>query len=297
MEKLNNIVYVLVTVVVTIIIIATIAIPVVSDSQSSLATYENNTVAPKYTLLETVNENLEISFNHTSGVLSINDEEYTNVSSDGAGIVAFSDDFLIIGGANGFSLWATTHYYQNTVDWSLDITGTSWSASAPAYPDFYNSGTLDYLLVADENGTYGVYSPTDWSDVKISNDSNIAVMQCRQHFGHTIVSSFDTIENLTFLDYAQPSAGYISEPSEPQVSELVYENVGREIYSISTWHITTSDGSVIANLNHTFLIAPIQYNVWEDNNGIYYTLLSILPIILLMIPVFFVARILSNGRD
>ena len=59
----------------------------------------------------------------------------------------------------------------------------------------------------------------------------------------------------------------------------------------------TIDGFGFNVTNYEEVFVPLDYSILENNDGMIYSLLAILPLLLMIIPVIIVVRLVTNGRD
>ena len=292
MEKLSTVLYGIISLAVIVILVATVAIPVINDSQTELYSTAQNTTQ-LYAATSSSDADLTITF--SDSVITVNDYVVPTATSNVVLLCGKSCLFATNSGLRWLSY--EDSYVVNSV--------TSFIVSDGAYNinNGSKTGTLpdNTIYYAAENGTYGVF---DSSNFNIN--SNTPLIGVRFNFtagGHTNthligVGTYDNMSVSMYTNSGQPETT-ITDWTDASATISTTEKNG---------YLTVDSSSVVGTYpgsetpttvsgGFTKYIAPIEYKYLEKQDNMYFVLLSIIPMLLIIIPVVLAARLITNGRD
>lgn len=282
MEKISEMTYGVVCLVVIVILIGTICIPVIEDVQSEQVTKGQNSTQ-LYTAVSS-NSNVEITL--SDGVLTVNDYDVSDLIG--------TTNILCV--CNTFAVLAFEAITGSILVYDSD--GANFTTSASIV-----SGVLTYtptdatektvnvegnLIYAAENGTYGNFTG---GPIYFNESSQLYIVQTSRLDNPTLGSILDyglfsgTYEELTFHEWYVSSEGDWTVTIElPEITE------GRGCLSFDSVDFipTVKSTNGVAEYQRVIglpLIAPIEYTYLTENSNMIYQLLNILPLLLLIIPV------------
>lgn len=282
-NSMGTIVYTVVCVLVIVLIITTTLIPVIEDSQTEIKTVGQNT-----TIVYSVaaSSDTEVAITMSDGVISVNGYSVP-ASRDRA--IALSESFLV------------QSYNNNTMVLITDgvqvsgITSMTLSNGTITYSGS-ESGTESYtgdVLYASATGNYGFFS-TD-SVFKINEDAVIWSYFSDGFDNSDLSPSRIGARGVLKGTYEEMQATFINvnttvESVTMSLNVTDNKDLSYDVVSSSVMTLTTSDGSYTSSTKHP-LIAPIEYVYISNTDNAIITLLSILPIMLMMIPIMVVVRL------
>ena len=292
MEKINTIVYGLVSLVVIVLVVSTVALPVVQDSQYSVTDKAMN-ANERYTI-------------------SSPSETYTIEVIDGALSFNGVDPDEILTGESGtaYIIWdsGSIEYYKSAGSWTTLGTIYVYSENDGFFANQYikkvvcsngtitatTSANVDYtysytfLMCPDVNGEYGSYNRADLTTESIYADSSSTIYIYDGYYTHTMLIAKGTYDDINVIIACANSEVTTDDVSVSFVTTPTDLNLSNKLDSISV------TGQTVRNLE---IFIPIEYTTITENNSVIYTLLAIIPLLLMIIPVMIVARLVVNGRD
>ena len=301
MEKLNTIVYGLVSLVVIVLLVATVALPIIEDSRYDLQTVEQNSDY-RYELIEST-DTMVIKI--TGGKPTINGENVTwgdNMPSGSTTKFFIYSDIAVISinYVKDTDTWSTTWaaFFDIANDddravASLDATtsatfsnGTLTITRATPGSEFSYTSPYSWVLCPNDTGDYVAYPISDLStkSVYVDNTSEIYLSGTTAQSGWLAHGTLNNIE-VDFNVYS----GAVSTPGSITVT---YEDA---FYGATCKVLSVSKTGSMATIDYIFV--PIDYHALTQNNSVISVLLSILPLLLMIVPVMIVARLVVNGRD
>ena len=283
MEKLSGIVYGLVSLVVIILLVVTVAIPVVDDAQSEQKTIMQNT-AEKYTVIsasEDVTLNIDPQNNYRATINDVSLEEYVPgpYTDNQRCYVIWDKGFASSTYSADSEKWLYWHYAFDNLPAGIDggvMIFSDGEGTLTVDAENIYSTTYDWLMIPTEDGEIGAW-PSSSLPIYVDSTSTIYLMY--RYANNGLVAS-GTIDDLDVSFYAV--SGVLSDTTITAVYEDAF---------YITNELTGFDKTI------SYVYAPIDYTIRDDNQNMIYTLLSIIPILLMIIPVIFVARLITNGRD
>lgn len=277
------------SILVAVIVVATVAIPVIEDSSKDIHSTVQNTTQKYYaTSSGDLSEDLTITLESTNSY-TINGESYDlNINS----IVMITDtgDMWVIYG-NNYNLYqknssyiqrslgiggSTTFYtdgtYKATTSAGVEYTGTFGNVIYPS-----NDGDLGYFL----NSTAYADDASDiiFFSISGSNGAMFAIeYKATGEEVEKIVSPFASGAEVTLSDAAISYNSTDETIADNAINGLTYK-VGDTSYTVSSF------------------IAPLEYKTITENDSAMISILQIVPLLLLIVPVMMAVRMYSSRGE
>ena len=295
--ELTKIVYGLVSLVVAVLIIATVAIPVVNDAQNSQVTEYNNSVS-KFVVTES-SDDVTLELDDTTGLISI-DGVVDNQAPINTGIEKIwfmNGAFRLLYYDEGYHWVAVEASENGLVDHSSlmnKIVYEDGVISAYKFTDdtLSFSAESDFLLYPCSTGTYGLYVTNESTNYLINNSSEIWIGSQATNYAlfHGTKDNISQVGLVARSTYDSVTLDLIVEESD---NGLTWKP---SVNSSMTFSDSTNTNSDLTD-KWLQIIVPISYLGISEDNSIARTLLGIIPLILILIPVLCAARMVTGGRD
>lgn len=301
----GGLVYSVVAIAIIVLIVSTVAVPVIEDSSETIRTVDQNT-AQRYSI---VSSTAALTVDSSSNVVQIGD--YTMPTGTGVGIVAITDSFIL----RHYDVGHPELMYVDDGVNDLFSQSTSFVVFDGTKMTYTSSGverTCNYswLLIASDSGDYGFFSGVAfnfnkdsviytvyWNNVTNSDLSPtsarcMAVLAGKMGEFKSVFCTTDTVD-VTFAGNNAGSVnitsfsegdGYYTMPISPRATLTVQSSSPAGDYSI-------------VNSSWTVFIAPIEYTYISDNDYAAINLLDVLPILLFLVPVMFAVRMIQTRRN
>lgn len=295
MEKLSTVVYGVIALVVVVLLIFTVAIPVIESASESQVTTGQNTTQ-RYILKENFTD-AEISINN--GVVSIGDYDLTLQGS--GDVIAMSDSFYVWASSGNNTLLV------RSVDGKFSVASLSISNGAMTFTSGGTEHTITYtdaLLLASDKGTYGMF-PIN-SEIRFNKDSvlfttfdsSVTNDQLTPSSVGTVALMKGTYDNLQTLFVFENEDSITTAEFTGTFSQTPIENDG--YYSFNNTRIngtlTTNLGDYSGSNFYQAILAPIDYTYISDNDSMIITLLGVIPLMLVIVPVMLAVQLMTGGR-
>lgn len=284
------------SILVAVIVVATVAIPVIEDSSKSINTEQNNS-APLYTQMPT-SGTIEIS-SLGNGNYKIGDVEYTPTM----GTFIITDSVMArISPDNSFTIYDPTNGKQTRFDNSNNLITFDNGVCR------YNTSTgqsmeaaYSFLYVPDTNGTLGLYFMTGSLPLYLDKGQDLMVVSNPLN---SVMFSAKVTETGTISYYVEPKVfnqtvnGTITNYNGNLNVAIDMSEAGDS--PTGTWKLSktavvaTPEGESALDL---FFIAPITYHVISENDSMMISLLQIVPLLLLIVPVMMAVRMYSSRGE
>jgi hypothetical protein len=292
----------IIAIAVTIIIISTVAIPIIQDMETSTSFVTEYNTGEKYTATLT-EDNVSLTVYYDDGLVYVNDYSFTPTTYS---VVLFSDTFVVRYNGNDNKFVASGS--ADTTQYKTDALTVSSKTLAFTDADSNDhSWTFSKLMYAAENGEYGVFVGsgvqfTANKDAKIylpigkivANNSDLSP------------SSVDTIGVFKGSNGLLEKDWFASRTSDTTVNTASavisnYTDNGNGTYSISiaasSVVINTGVGAYSATMSATSgycFFAPMAYKVPETELS---ALIGIIPILLILVPLMMAVRMMVLKRN
>lgn len=282
----------LVSLVVAVIVIATIAVPVVEDMTTSVQGGNNGTPIHRYTDYT----GQEVTFTWASGVSTLGDgtvvpSTSTPVNNRTISPNFISDKVVFRGGSGGFYLYMfdinerfvttnTTHVVVITVAANGNYTVTLDNVEKA-------TGTLSLMLIADPSGTIGQYD----EPIKAVASQPVYIGNWVSNYGPMYLETL--VNGSVSATLISPSAAWTG-TTITQADSITHTIVYEDADGIGEYKsIETAYGSG-STTEHYFLYAPIDYGGDEDEgtSGVNIVLLGIIPVLLFVVAVMMAVRVI-----
>lgn len=284
------------SILVAVIVVATVAIPVIEDSSKSINTEQNNS-APLYTQMPT-SGTIEIS-SLGGGNYKIGNTEYTPTM----GTFIITDSVMArIAPDNTFTIYDPTNGKQTKFDNSNNLITFDNGVCR------YNTSTgqsmeaaYSFLYVPDTNGTLGLYFMTGSLPLYLDKGQDLMIVSNPLN---SVMFSAKVTETGTISYYVEPKVfnqtvnGTITDYGGNLNVAIDMSEAGDS--PTGTWKLSktavvaTPEGERALDL---FFIAPITYHVISENDSMMISLLQIVPLLLLIVPVMMAVRMYSSRGE
>lgn len=292
MEKISNAVYGVVCLVVIVILIATVGIPVIEDAQKEQISVEQNTTE-KFAVSS--GEISEVTISITEGSLTVNDYVITTT---GSRMVAFADDFFIYSNSATSSLGLAIDGTSTIVSGLTEIVINDANKTIS-----YSSSTANYtgtLYYASEKGDYGSFA---YSNPVYFNDDSILFFSVfdgpfvnNELSPNTIRGSvffkgtYDDLQKMVAIKTLNnvstaPNAAAVTLSDITEVDSICKSTNAQTLFDMTITDDTGTYSYSRPSGNWYQMIAPIEYQYISDNDSMIVSLLSVIPLVLLIIPV------------
>lgn len=287
------------SILVAVIVVATVAIPIVEDSSKDIRTSSNNTTQ-RYMAAD--NTDVEIALNDDKSAYLING--YSAPLEYGI-IYYVSDDIICFYGkasttSPSLSILTSSAFY--TID-KVVVSGgtcTGYDSAGEVAMTIPSTGT-QYAI--SESGTYGFFTPTTSTPLIVNKDSIIFGLVTK-NLTSTSESSIafrgfykGTIDNLTLVAASDTAT---IDTANVTSSQLLYTDLGNDSYQITNRSLTitaTVSGEEYTGAGPLTIFAPIEYKIITQNDSAMISLLQIVPLLLLIVPVMMAIRMYSSRGE
>lgn len=297
--KLNTILPLIVTVFIAVVLIAVTIVPVVEQAQHEQHDVMMNS-GERYSLAST---KTDVTLSVIDGEPAFNGSKLSEIfdlPTVDTRYYVISDKLIARGGyvvnSATWSPWTvqslafdtlTNRIFNMTSDIEITFTNGTFtatnSASSASWTEF--TGTYNYLMVPDKDGSYGAFLRAELPKF-VDSDSTIYVVDSLST-AFTIASG--TLANM-HIDSAFGSGAEITDggltaqytPTEYDASNSLsgFTRIGTVSYSAST-----------------YVFVPLEYSVISQDQSITIAMLGIIPLLALLIPIILIMRGFSVGRD
>ena len=255
-------------IIVVLIVVVSVAVPIISDQAATLTISENNDNAEyKLALLE---EKGSVTFTAGTNQIVIDGTTWTTT-----GLYAITDSTiftsLVTGNFNIFDIGSNQHRYGNLS--SIVFTDGTWTAyDTSETPAAIMTGTYSYLLYPSNNGTYGFWNNVGHWTSNSSTYYSISASAFGIVLGALKGSSVESVIGMT------QDTNETIEPSTISLTPYYTQDNGNSRYY--SYVATTINSSEPTSQNVTRMIAPISYLTDEENPvG---AMISIIPILMIV---------------
>lgn len=310
MENISKVTYGVVSLVVIVLLIATIAIPVIENSQSMIRTSDNNTTM-RFSAVDTAdNVNLEIVYDSDEdNPVFVGDYNIPLASSGVTYLVALSESFVIYKFTTHSNLVVIHDGIQNPIV-SASISDGILSFADKNTSTEYTVEVSGNLLYAAEKGSYGEFFGSSINlnkgDVVYAVHNSSSALNKVGGEGTLTIGSLlkTTVGDSTTLAYTPLVYNYGTLDSTKLTSyggtqTLTYDS-DKDLYNLSNTTISLSatyDSENYARNISTSIFAPIEYTYVSVNDSAIVQLLSIIPLIMCIVPIMVVVGFISSRRD
>ena len=288
MFNISKATYGIVVLVVSVIIIASCVIPVVESSMKDFTSKENNE-GEKYSVIQPTET---ITLSQVSNRPGINGEQlstyYPDASSSTAMVISDAGIVFVTSGQNSWRVMspalddiesnkatftnADSVVFENGV-MTINITVSEVQKTYTA--------NYKFLMALDPTGDYGAWNYAEYSPIFVDNDKELYIASAN-YTGNTMLVGHGKLSTIK-ADVALPAT------ATNVTITLDYEagGVSSELNTVSVSDNLWSGGR--------FIFAPIEYTVVDD--AAKFSLLSIIPVVMLMIPVMLAVTMITPRRD
>lgn len=282
--EVGNFVKSTIGIIVVLIVIVSVAVPIISQMESGVSEHSNNTTQ-SYAMDDETETTVTVECVSTSSY-KINNKTYT-LTAESATLWVVADSVWMQMRSVGCNIFGVSGFNNITMS-AGDI--MTFSAGSWAY-DGANSRTGSYttLLYPADKGPLGMFTAPVWIDddatwyafcnIPIANDSD---GKARQIFaltsttGSTTTIIADSIYT-TGVGYDQNIAGTLTvSPNATGKSTTAATQ-----YSGATWTYTPTSGDPITS-SRAFIVAPITYTTLVGSETPVGAMISIIPILMIV---------------
>lgn len=293
MEKLNTIVYGLVSLVVIVLLVATVAIPIVEDAQNDVTTTNVNAGA-RFSYADN-SEDLNLSILATdvsTKSYKVNGEDVTVTTTFSYRYITDKCYIALYNGEISGLTSPSIHFADGD---KLEIINGAFTFTPADTEVDPTTTTITMMFGYDEDGEFGDYYYTSYNgNLKIDNDKPSYVFFNISANTPYIFAEFDKDGN-SDIKAQFGHSGYLDCTLSVDLTSSAYNSYSWELESF-TETLTVISTSAEYTSSSFDIIVPIEYTITDTNSNIY-TLLGIIPLLLIVIPIVIVARLVTNGRD
>lgn len=304
----GGLVYSVVAIAIIVLIVSTVAVPVIEDSQSVIRTSDNNATS-LYSATSASNSSILVVYDADTASVTVNDF-IVPIPTGYTTIVALSDDFVIYKFLSHTYLDVylsghTDRYRTN----SIIIENSTISFTTTSSVEMSQSLSDSQIIYAAENGSYGCYSGGDVpynvnrGDViySILNSTSSISSQDSQTisvgglFKFTVDSS-NIVANSIITTYESEASAV----DTVTMSKVLDYDSKRDVYTVNNTQMSvsaTKDGTIYSRNLVVPIFAPIEYTYISDSDFSILSLLDVLPILLFLVPVMFAVRMIQTRRN
>lgn len=284
----------IVAIAVTIIIISTVALPIIDDSEIEEKKITQN-VGQRFSMLEP-DDSKTYTITYSSGNIIVNGVTYETSVFD---TVVYSDA-IVVDVHNSNLRVASADYLENTLQ--VVINGGTITYTNTSNVD--RSVTYSWALIVQANGDYGLFK--QGTTVYVNESSKIIYARTNTNLSNSdLTPSSITVRNVmsgTFNDMKSDFAVATSEDiTSVELSGFITDvtEVSKEVYSITPG---TNTLSIIADTNlgeysnpslaMSLIAAPLSYYYYGDSN-----MFGVVAIILMLVPLMMAVRMIALKRN
>lgn len=286
----------IIAIAVTIIIISTVAIPVIDDVQKEIATTGNNSA---FSFMASTGSDITTSITNVDSTISIGDLVISKTGDVHAATILISSGLIINTYSSTLRVTDISNDIQLAQVTAIDITSGAYSYTVSG-TDY--SGTLagDVLFLSD-TGTYGYFDSI--SDLKLNSNSKVyvtyAVTPFRDSSNNSLsltgVISGTIKDGMSGTLYKYVSSEFVSVSSSSTINAVDEDGI---MYSLTNIESSAIDSSVTYNRTVTGgIFAPIEYKYISDSDESLINLIGILPIMLILVPLMMAVRMMALKRN
>ena len=295
--EVNKIATALVAIVITIVVIGTVAVPIVDEAVTGTSYKGTNTnYESKYTLLDSSPTfTLERA---SSGTITLTQGGSTRtVGMDGNPAVIVSDVISIRVTSTAIVVWdLDTNIFETIRDMSSTFSLVVNNGSAHYTIDDESETditfTMNFALLKDPNGTWGVFSNQGFK-ITVGQDYYIGSIYGYERFGPTrlIEATGDQVGE-SIIDPITSSGGdVVSTPTVTYDIDYTESEGGQKVGLVSG--ITSTWGNSSVTEFHAW--APLEFrSTATGDTGTDGLLLSIIPVLLIIVAIMMAVRVLRG---
>lgn len=293
MEKISTVVYGVVCLVVMVLLVATVAIPVIEDSQYSVTEKMQNT-GERYTISGIESS---LTLEKVDGVFAINGVSPDDILTEATGSIYLIWDMGSILYSKVDNVWNSlltvyaydsdsgiinNQYIKKVVFDSGNITLTTSAEST--IETKYN-----WLMIPDVDGEYGSYTLSSIASGNVFVDSDSKIYVYDEYWVQALLIATGTIDSL--------SVGIAFNNNEVVTSSVsVTVNSEKTDYGLSNkLNSITISGPI--DQRGTQVFVPLEYTGIEKSDSPIYVILGILPILMIITIIVTATSMIVVGRD
>ena len=285
------------SILVAVIVVATVAIPVIEDSSLNINTEKNN-IAPRYSMIEDSNTSrIEVVFNGGSS--------YTiaGKTADYTGCYILTDKFQIRLAADSFTIYNPVYGYQTK--FTTENNTVVFDQGVCKYKDASGNNVetpYDWIYYPDVGGEFGQY----YLQYPIYVDKGTSVKVFSGPFGYAIYAAeVNDSGDVTWIQNPYTTTGAVTnQPIESYSYDLtITANVSSDApagcwaITSGTINVSTTDPSPSSSDTPPFFIAPVNYHEITSHDSTMISILQIVPLLLLIVPVMMAVRMYSSRGE
>lgn len=290
------------SILVAVIVVATVAIPVIEDSSKEIKTTQNN-VSERYMMSESTVGEITIEATETAGTFIINGESKTINAGD------YSDFWCVLTNNLFVRLYSTSSWVTfDGLPVSFTNLGTTgkvvinsegWTVTVPSGSGAGTyTGTYDWICYPNEKGNYGLYRYSV-NGAYVDNDATVFAIKESPNASEGVMTipsviwsgSIDGGDN-TKIAWDRTNNQTLDVSSSTNVY-IKYSEKGEISTKMSSVTVEYGDNSATIST----VIIPIEYHVITENDSAMISILQIVPLLLLIVPVMMAIRMYSSRGE
>lgn len=284
----GGLVYSVVAIAIIVLIVSTVAVPVIEDAQNNVAV-EKQMSGQLYSAVGTKET---ITLGYSGSFPTFNGIEMPNLYPDQTRYMILTDTAIAV---CEYTQQAWTPWYVKTNNLL-----TNTPIDDVGYSVLFENGTLtvtaastslttySWLMVPDKNGDYGVWNYTErpWF---VDDDSIIYLGLNLNAITYVASGTLDALTVNLFIEN-----GVLGNDVTVNVTSAPTADGQSNVLSGLS---LDNAGTTVELRNFAKIFVPLKYHVIDDSGEALYNLIGILPILLFLVPVMFAVRMIQTRRN
>lgn len=298
MESISKITYSIVSLVVIVLIVATTVIPVIESTQGEIVTHYQNTTQ---TYAAVVSDDVTFTRDAT-GKITLNGYEITYTETLSRCAIISDGLFYVMGQYECILDLSNAKRIGAGSNHTVSITMSNGSFTYTVDSGDPVTGTYTKAYIISEKGNYGLFDGNSTS-FKTTAGKTIDLIFPGATGLITLIGWYTVTDgvvgNTPVVPFKTNSSGTLVDFDGTYAINTGFNSAGSTEYVSSYGKATcgfTPTGSSASTTSGSY-IAPLDYTDVTDNDSAIRALLGIIPVMMLIVPIFIASRMISAGRD
>lgn len=294
---LSKTVYAIIGVLVAVLVVATVAVPVVEDSTKVIDTRVENSNYRYMMVDDDMDDRIVVSSTDpSSGVFTINGTPVTFLSDDEWGnfyLIATDTLFLRLYSDGVYATYEGKHWHYNISNgFEIVFENGTWTLTRPDVDPL--TRTYEWLFYPSSDGSYGLFRS---SEVWVDRDAMVVAWKESATSSEGVItmptmSVWGSIDDgLVHSAWIEESDEYVDVSADTTTYFDIIES-GDKADKITICASYGSNSQAIATI-----IAPIEYHVITASDAGLINLLYIVPAFLFLVPIMMIVRMIAGRSD
>lgn len=290
----------IITIVVAVLMIATVALPVIEDAQAGLVIHKQNT-GQTYSMIES-SSTTEYVITVSGTTVTVND--YTVGPLSELTHIAFTDTLFVQYLSSSLRVLSDNYTGNdiNTTTITFSNGTATWTSNGNSY-----SNTYSWIMIADPDGNYGAFNSGEVffnADSKVFLGYTNLTTNTNSDLTPTTVTVraagfFGTYDDLQTLICTTSTAGITSISGTAVIDSAVVHSDSTISVNLASSQVscvfTTDVGDYTDNIElYGRIIAPLEYTVIDNSM---YSLFGVIGVLLVIVPVMMAVRMMALKRN